>query len=330
VASPFDSQVGGLDQPVAIMDLEIFHNLSTETLNILSNGEFDQTIFNNLMQLALSKSYLLYSLLALSALHLFSENRSRMELFARASFLHDAALRLVQPHITNFTEDDSIAVMVFSGMAATIELGQFVLNPNQTVESPSPIDKILDCFQMSKGVRIVMTPHWRHLHGSWIQPFLRVEDNREEILPILDKEFPSLSIIRCLVLSQDKKEQREACLYAVERVFLYICLIKFSLKSHPTCVKLIDAWPVEVDNAYEMMVLQRKPVALVILAHYAVLLSLKENAWWLPGLPRKLLEQIDGILGEPWAQLLSWPKEMIHGSHRPLSNEPQPNQQQLS
>lgn len=255
-------------------------------------------------------------MLALSALHIYSQDRSRSTLCERAYFLHHTALRQVQPHIMNLTEEHSIAVCNFSGLAAAIERADFLLNPCHANDQINPIDKILHCFKLSKGVRTVMSPHWEFLKSSWIGPILRLEDNRDEIRPTLDKSFPMLRIVRCLALAQDNKEEREACLYAADRVFLYIGVLASSLESHPTCVKLVDAWPVEVDSAYEEMAVQRKPVALVILAYYAVLMSMKPNSWWFSGWPEILLETIDRILGEDWAELLRWPKEIIHGGGR--------------
>ncbi|KAL4964029.1 Zn(II)2Cys6 transcription factor [Aspergillus stella-maris] len=57
-------------------------------------------------------------------------------------------------------------------------------------------------------------------------------------------------------------------------------------------------WPALVDTPFWERVRRRKPSALVILAHYAVILALYEGrAWWLRGWAGRLLDAVEGVLG---------------------------------
>jgi hypothetical protein len=59
---------------------------------------------------------------------------------------------------------------------------------------------------------------------------------------------------------------------------------------------------------------ERRPVSLIILAYYAVLLKLGTGLWWIGRWPEALLNHICTILGEEWADFLKWPKTIILGS----------------
>lgn len=64
---------------------------------------------------------------------------------------------------------------------------------------------------------------------------------------------------------------------------------------------------------------QRQPVALILLAYFAVLLqSLEPAFWFLEGWGRHVLAEVGSLLGERYARWLRWPgervREMLEGS----------------
>jgi hypothetical protein len=75
--------------------------------------------------------------------------------------------------------------------------------------------------------------------------------------------------------------------------------------------RLVTSWPIEVDAEFHLLLANRKPVSLVILAHYAALLSLGTGLWWVGRWPVLLLEHISSALGEDWAEFLAWPRNIV-------------------
>jgi len=67
------------------------------------------------------------------------------------------------------------------------------------------------------------------------------------------------------------------------------------------------SWVVRIPELYILMVSRREPVALVVLAHFCLLLNKIENAWWISGLSRRLLRDIHQTLGKEWESQISWP-----------------------
>lgn len=53
------------------------------------------------------------------------------------------------------------------------------------------------------------------------------------------------------------------------------------------------------------------PVGLVLLAHYAALMSMRSNYWFFKRWPRLLLDSITSLLQPEWHVHLEWPSEMV-------------------
>lgn len=74
------------------------------------------------------------------------------------------------------------------------------------------------------------------------------------------------------------------------------------------------SWSIIVSDAYIAAVRQRSPAALVLLAHYCILLKRSEELWWIEGKAEELLRKIKRILeasGEGWMQWIEWPMREV-------------------
>lgn len=59
------------------------------------------------------------------------------------------------------------------------------------------------------------------------------------------------------------------------------------------------------------MLTTRNPLALLILAHYAVVIHARPNSWWFTRWPETMLHRLAVLLGPDWLPWLRWP---IRGS----------------
>jgi hypothetical protein len=72
-------------------------------------------------------------------------------------------------------------------------------------------------------------------------------------------------------------------------------------------VSVIYSWPIRVPESYIWMVNRRLPEALILLAHYCLLLSKVDHLWWAQGMSRHLLQTIHKALGKEWESWITWP-----------------------
>lgn len=73
----------------------------------------------------------------------------------------------------------------------------------------------------------------------------------------------------------------------------------------------IYTWPIQVPEEYLNLLKKRDPAALVILAHYCILLRPLEHNWFMHGYTSRLLSRIYNQLDEEWHEWMQWPLEEI-------------------
>ncbi|KAL3485011.1 hypothetical protein BJX62DRAFT_44214 [Aspergillus germanicus] len=76
---------------------------------------------------------------------------------------------------------------------------------------------------------------------------------------------------------------------------------------------ILRVWPMEVSMEYMALLQQGHPGALILLAHYCVLLRYMERYWYFEGQAAALLQAIRGRLGERWRGSLEWPVDVVLG-----------------
>lgn len=318
---PIEDGQGPWNRPLAMEDLELLHNYTTRTVSSLLPDEELSTIYTEgYVQLGFSKHYVMHSILAISALHLYSQDRTRTELFSRATSLQSGALRLAQPHIANLSEEHSIGLFVFASFTAVFSLAEVMLNPYEKWQERDPIDELINCAQLSKGVQTVIAPFWENIRHSWLGPLFHSEDNRDELLPRLKQDFPMLLTMRSLALEQETVEQQNACLQAVDKLFLYLSIVLSSpgggvTPKYQTKSRHIMSWLVELHGCVLDLLAERNVFTLILMAYFAALVHERDFMWNMAGWPEVLINHIDGLLDsvEDRDVLLAWPKERVLG-----------------
>jgi len=94
------------------------------------------------------------------------------------------------------------------------------------------------------------------------------------------------------------------------------------------------AWSTVTPDTYISLINQRRPEALVLLAHYCLLLSKIDTVWWLKGISRhllrsvcKALEKVDSLGAvegseRSWESWISWPlQELVLTEFRTAGEE---------
>lgn len=66
-----------------------------------------------------------------------------------------------------------------------------------------------------------------------------------------------------------------------------------------------------MDDQFIEMLNQRSPLALVVFAHFAVLLKYLGSCWWMQGWPTHLLQEIWEHLDQEHRVWIRWPIEEI-------------------
>ncbi|CAD0109292.1 unnamed protein product [Aureobasidium uvarum] len=298
-------------QPLCLLDLELYHHFIYHySASLVPDPQLRADVFEKVLEQALFYEFLMHNFMAISALHLYSQDRTRSELFDRACYLQGVAIQKVQPVIANLRQEDALAAMMFSSHTSAFGLAEYMLNPHH--DDTDPIDKIVECFQLSRGVKLVVSPYWPYLTQTWLNKlFMKESSKQDRIRTTLASEFPTYSMVRSLAFGQDDANRRRCCLETTEDIFTFIGTSSQHLDDYPTSAHLIDQWAVGLPTVFKDMLIERRPIALIILAYWAVLTSMNPRPWHLRGLAEVIIARIDIILGDEWTEFLRWPKERV-------------------
>lgn len=286
------------------------HNSITSTSKTFGKGNPEHE--GRHAEVSFTHRYVLHVGLALSALHLFSKQPSRMELFERASAHQNEALRLVRPEISNLTQENALPVFLFSGPTSVFAMAEPNLSPSH--QNNDPVNDLLSSFQLSRGIKTILVQHWAYLNTTWIASALVPDDDENETNFGLNTVHPAYATLKKYITSacdnDDNDKQAEACHEAAETLFRYITMLETNpeLYDNP---KLVQMWPIDVPQLYIDMLSKRNPVALVVLGYYAALMRLKSDTWWLNNWPRRILQRVGAILGPTYADILQWPRDRV-------------------
>jgi hypothetical protein len=76
-------------------------------------------------------------------------------------------------------------------------------------------------------------------------------------------------------------------------------------------MSIVLAWISSIAPTYVALLEQQRPPALILLAHWAVLLSRIHNVWWVEGVGVDILAAVRDVLENEWSTWLEWPRKMI-------------------
>ncbi|KAK0109946.1 hypothetical protein ONS95_002613 [Cadophora gregata] len=286
-----------------------------------------------ILQHALLTPYLMHEILSVSAAHLSTlRPAQRVLLRNQATELQTSALSLFNASMQNTARhnpsSDCVPRFVFSSLLGSHMLHDTIIYRDG--DFPAFIDNFVRYLHVTKGVTLNIQGNWDDLHETALKPFLEAG---EKSLRGGELEFaPECEKLEMLLKSADlgptaakAYESALSCLKAAYYAHRKVA----SVDSHFEGSSLlygartgVYAWPILVPTEYAELVLQRRPEALAILAHYAILLHRYRDSWMIGDGGRYMIEAITRYLGPYWGPWLASPNEELRAN--PSSGGPAP------
>lgn len=284
-------------------------------------------------KIALKQRFLMHSIFAVTALHIAhslssplsfqsASDLSLQDLSLRSSYIdrgihhHTIALRSYTSNLNSITSSNSASLFACAALVAIFSLNLAVTRPHS--DSTGPIDEISRIFMLLRGVRLVLGETWDWVRESEIAPFfegrevdvtIELTGDVAEAVGLLEewngRTLPSLS-------SSPEEEEKDRQTYTRAIHGLKECFT-LCLSDHRDD-GMVLSWPITVGPEYIALLAARKPMALVILAHYAVVLEEIRDSWWVMGWGRQLIREVEGVLEGEWKGLVEWPLRRIGAS----------------
>jgi hypothetical protein len=257
-------------------------------------------------QMAISTEFLMQGMLAVSAVHLAHlQPQRRLELLRRASISEHAALPAFRKAVSVQDQKTVHAALAFGGFVVQYVLA---LSKNEPGKIPKLGDSAPHWFHLIRGLVKLTISTWPSLMGGPFRPLLTYrtypvipEDNPEDIhlaqlYNMLGESVPS---------SHVDEEALATCRVALDEL-RRVAATPYTARSPLDAMAVVYIWPGTVQEDYIMLLHQRRPEALVILAHYCVLLKKIDSCWYTGGIGRNLLAACEMTLGTEWAPWIQW------------------------
>ncbi|PVH85003.1 hypothetical protein DL98DRAFT_409942 [Cadophora sp. DSE1049] len=311
------SDSNSLDLPESksrrLLELRLLQNYiqnTSTTLPACHNENVRHAWSVEVPNLAFENDNLLYEMFSLSALHLLKSDPDNPELLvARQEYL-GLSLREHRKAVAGLDSKSADAVCFASSL---ILIDSFASLQDRSLDPYLPP---MEWLQMARGAGPVFRIAFNALDNfetakimaiARARPFLAdgdvlfAENNREGLADLLDQNIPGE--IWDLETAQ-----------AYEKTLSYIGCIQLALKSGEhkmgICRRMI-AFALLVPRKFVEFVEEKRPRALVIVAHFFALASDMEDVWWIGRTARREVLGIQKVLPSEWQSMMASPLKSI-------------------
>lgn len=246
---------------------------------------------------ALKTPYLMNQLLALSAMHLRTVDESMASSYTQAAtHLRHRALRGFNRCLDDTSEENSTAQFFFASLLALHYLAETVTG-HVDLDFAVTLDCTLNYFRLSRGARVMGDRANSTFGNSSVSQWL-ISASKEG--PPDSNDTPEeLATLAAMLLTSDLNEDsQKACEEAIEGLNFVMRHI------NSWGVHALMAWSNLIPLRFLTLLEKQIPEALVILAHYAILLHRFRAFWCLDDIGQRLVEGITRLLASYWATWL--------------------------
>ena len=313
----------GLGLPALQMDeLELLHHFTTQTCFTLSDRSASHELWRvNAPQVAFQHDCLMRGILAVSALHLSELRPDRKDHFSQVAVRQqDAALGSFRPMMSSMDQTNCdaffglsslIVVYGFAAPKASDSLGLFNYSGDDSDE----------WLPLIRGVNSIILNVWPYIKQGQLSGLLhdhQQEPPHTDLPEILKDQLTHLD-----AFCENAAEGSEAVsAYKQALEFLTMCFTRMNNRPLYECeVSIAFLWPVMVPQEYISLLNSRKPEALIILAHYCIILHHLDYYWWMRGWARHIIENIQNELVDDLQSWVQWPNSVITVDEKVLTDE---------
>ncbi|RAL01715.1 Zn(II)2Cys6 transcription factor domain-containing protein [Aspergillus ibericus CBS 121593] len=313
LADPFSSSD---NPPVNMLHAELFFNAECafRSLSKGTNGWIDSA---DVKRTIIATPYLMNEMLALSALHLSvvrSEDQKRYRRYAAQLQTH--ALGMYNQMRLDVNRETCVPLFLFSCILGMHTLCDVLVHREDT-SFDEFLERLVHCFKLQLGIRVVISgPTWSMLRESILKSPL---ENGEIMFDWNTELGPDcarlLNLIETAKLGDAITSTYRHALQALQ------VSINAAIRGSVKSVNGVTGWSVMVTPEYVEHLALRRPEALVILAHYAVLVYWHRHLWLFGDGGRFMIEAISSYLGPDWAIWLEWPNRALRELDPRYTNE---------
>jgi hypothetical protein len=297
--------------PALLRDLELMHHYTAYTSLTIADFATLNHIWQNVIPTeALSHTFLMYGILALAALHIAHDRPQVKDLYTPVALqYYNVAIASFRSALKKVNADNCTALFGFSTILIVLSFA-FAQSPSPT-QNQSPVDELIQIFTLLQGVRVVLQSATPWVSKGPLSPLLRrnavQSSDTTRSSSHLPKDFDE-ALVRLGGYNERTYETADSHeMYKQTIQSLRDCVEK--IEANPGDRAAAISWLFFLESSYVSSLKDNQPLALVILAHYGIVLNGLRDSWFVQELGTRVIEVVHLSLSEKWRPLVHWPME---------------------
>ncbi|KAJ5180846.1 hypothetical protein N7492_004056 [Penicillium capsulatum] len=294
-------------------DLELMMQWCNSTYRTLSRNENTDRVWRNAVpEEALSHPFLMHGILALSSLHLARtgpEPSRRTAYLNRAVAHQNQALALFRELLGDITETNAKAMFAFASIVVVYTFG-FPHTPD-VQDAWTCVDDFHQVLVLTRGVQQVIRSPADYLFNSDFAPILQVDAVRAPLPDDAQATIQHLHDTNEICGTRDPDHEQAVYTATITDMGEMLSWVHGGM----TASAVAGRWAIRLPPRFLELLRGREPLALVMLAHYGVLLHYLQHRWCFEEWCVRVAKAVWAILDDQWRPLVHWAMREILGDH---------------
>ncbi|KPM38477.1 hypothetical protein AK830_g8108 [Neonectria ditissima] len=297
------------------LDMELLHHYTiTAHRTFTFWGEVHHTLQADVPRQGLEHTFLLQQILAFSGFHLAYTQPDRRRFYAlRAAQHQDKAISDMRAALAREVTSHNCHALYASSIF--LIFSAFATFPSYEVynSSFSALDSLIDILKLVDGISLMIKISEHDLRGGPLKGLFAGKTGPISTSSHLQTLVDRLLSLETRFLAQHTEQEGNGMGVVKEATELLADSILSVHRSHSVAVSLelraAFHWPLRLSDEYLDLLRGRDPIAMVVLAHYCVLLHYAESTcWFLEGWSKTTIQNIANDLSDsPLQDLIEWP-----------------------
>lgn len=260
--------------------------------------------------LGFKHDFLLRGILAVSALHAaYMFPHRKMEYDLKASTHQSLALQSYQEVLTHVDNSNCHALFLFSCLIIVMAFASSIKDEASDFQTD-----ILHWFYLLRGCNEVIKLHNEILSAGFLKPLLDelnyTENHAAYDIPDAERITDLFAICNAAGQEREVNQAYTLAIHSLLSTFIQASILR---KRGEGMVLASFVWPINLPPRFLELLGEKQPQALVILAHYCVLIYWGEvnNTWFMVGWARYMLDTIRASIPDDWHEHLNWPESIV-------------------
>ncbi|KAK3294158.1 uncharacterized protein B0H64DRAFT_325897 [Chaetomium fimeti] len=257
--------------------------------------------------------FLLNQILAFSARHLAScrnQPEEKTEYLRQAKSYQTHGIMLFTATPIDIDKDNYLPLLFFTCLLGIHQLCDVNLGENKN----NILEHFLEYLDVSRGLRTVTTQAWDVMHQTEWRELLTIGSARAELTGIGTQTAALRTLIsESLGLDEPQKADCDEAASKIQAAF-DLGEAGLSVDVLQLCFHHLLSWPQIIKPGFISAARAKRPEALIIVAHFCVLLHWCRNLWIIGPMARDLFHGVQSCLGAGWEKWLQWPQSVFEGS----------------